>query len=285
MALNARELVSGSIRLVSLPEVFTRLNEMIDNPHTTAADIGHLIMNDPALCARLLKIVNSPFYGFPRKIDTITRAVTIIGTQELRDLVLATSVVKVFAGIPNFLVNMDSFWQHSVACALAARALAARCGETHIERFFVGGLLHDIGTLLLYHKLPELMKEVLLRATYQGEPFFRAEQNVLGFDHAHVGRELLKLWRLPAHLVDAVGYHHTPQEAPASLDAAIVHVANIVANALQFGNAGDKHVAPFAAESWGRLGLSVDVLEPLALEIEQQFSTALQLIYHDSAAH
>src|SRR3569833_2554535 len=128
MSLSPRELVTGTIELASLPEVFLRVNEMIDSPRYTAADIGHVISRDPGLTARLLKLANSALYNFPSQIDTVSRAITIIGTRELRDLILATSVARIFKGLPNDLISMDFFWLHCVCCGLAARGRAARRG-------------------------------------------------------------------------------------------------------------------------------------------------------------
>lgn len=280
MIISPRELVAGTIHLVSLPEVFVRVNEMIDNPHYSAADIGRVISQDTGLAARLLKIVNSPFYGFPSKIDTVSRAVTIVGLQELRELILATSTAKIFAGIPNDIVDMDSFWRHSVGCALVAKGIAARRGEPHTERFFVAGLLHDVGSLLIYRKTPELAREALLRARYRGEVLCKAEQAVVGCDHAAVGGELLHTWKLPKHLEEAVAFHHTPTLAGQyPLDAAIVHLANIITNAVLFGSSGDPHIAPFESAAWDLAGLSLDIIEPIVIEAETQFSQTLEMLH------
>lgn len=283
MTISPREIVAGTLHLVSLPEVFLRVNEMIDNPHYSAADIGRVISQDAGLTARLLKIVNSSFYGFPGKIDTVSRAITIIGMHELRDLILATSVVKLFSGLPNDIVTMDSFWRHSIGCALVARGLAARRGESHTERFFVEGLLHDVGNLLIYRKIPELAREALLRASHGSETLCQAERAVMGFDHAAVGGELLRAWKLPTHLEEAVAFHHTPLLARQfPLDAAITHLANIIASAVQFGSSGNRYVAPFESVAWDIVGLSEDVIEPVVIEAETHFSEALRLISPDA---
>ncbi len=283
MTVSPHEIVAGIIHLVSLPEVFLRVNEMIDNPHYSAADIGRVISQDAGLTARLLKIVNSSFYGFPGKIDTVSRAITIVGTHELRDLILATSAVKLFAGLPNDVVTMDSFWRHSIGCALVARGLAARRGEPHSERFFVEGLLHDVGSLLIYRKIPELAREALLRASHGNETICQAEQAVMGFDHAAVGGELLRAWKLPTHLEEAVAFHHAPSMARQfPMDAAITHLANIIASAVQFGSSGNRHVAPFESTAWELVGLSDVVIEPVVIEAETKFSEALRLISPDA---
>jgi len=283
MSISPRELVAGAVEIASLPEVFLKINEMIDSPRHSAADIGRVISNDAALSARLLKIANSVFYGFPSQIDTVSRAITVIGTRELRELILATSVIRSFKGLPNDLVTMEDFWRHSVCCALAARSLAAQRGEQLVERFFVAGLLHDIGSLLIYRRIPELAREALLRAQHNNVPLYRAEQEVMGFDHAMVGAEILRKWKLPEHFQEATEFHHNPglaQRFPS--DTALVHIADVVSDALQYGNSGDPHVPPMDPQAWQLAGLSDDIVSPVIADVEQQFNSVLELFYPES---
>jgi putative nucleotidyltransferase with HDIG domain len=271
MSISPRELVSGAIEIASLPEIFLKVNEMIDSPRHSAADIGRIISHDAALSARLLKIANSVFYGFPSQIDTISRAIIVIGTRELRDLILATSVMRVFKGLPNDLVTMEDFWRHSICCGLAARSLAAQRGEQQVERYFVAGLLHDIGSLLVYRKIPELAREALLRAQYNNVPLYRAEQDVMGFDHAAVGVEILRKWKLPESLQEATEFHHNPGMAQRfPRDTALIH-------ALQYGNSGDPHVAPMDSQAWRLADLSDDTISMVISEVEKQFNSAVEL--------
>lgn len=282
MSLSPKELVTGTIELASLPEVFLRVNEMIDSPRYTAADIGSVISRDPGLTTRLLKIANSSFYNFPSQIDSVSRAITIIGTRELRDLILATSVSRLFKGLPNDLVTMDDFWRHSVCCGLAARSLAAQRGERQLERFFVAGLLHDIGSLLVYRKIPELAREALLRCQHNDVALYRAEQDVMGFDHAAVGGEILRKWKLPEQLQEVVEYHHTPTLATRfPRDVALVHIADVVAEAMQYGSSGDPRVPPMDAAAWRLAELSDSHIAAVMEEVERQFSDTMNLIRSD----
>ncbi len=278
MSISPRELVSGAVEIAALPEIFLKVNEMIDSPRHSAADIGHIISHDTALSARLLKIANSVFYGFPSQIDTISRAITVIGTRELRDLILATSVMRTFKGLPNDLVTMEDFWRHSICCGLAARALAAHRGEQLVERFFVAGLLHDIGSLLVYRKIPELAREALLRAQHNDVPLYRAEQEVMGFDHAAVGVEILRKWKLPENLQESTEFHHSPGMAQRfPRDTALIHIADAVSDALRYGNSGDPHVTTVDHQAWRLADLSDDSISTVIAEVEQQFSSVLEL--------
>lgn len=293
MTISPRELVADTLHLISLPEIFLRVNEIVDDPYHSPADFGRVLSHDPDMTARLLKIVNSPFYGFAYgvsgKIESVSHAITVIGTKGLRDLILATSVIKVFSGIPNDLVTMESFWHHSIGCALVARGLAIRYAESgqrhelHPERFFIAGLLHDIGSLLIYRKIPELAREVLLRTAHQGEVLHVAEHAVMGFDHAAVGGELLRVWNLPKHLEEAVAFHHAPEKTMHfPVDAALIHVANIIATAVCFGNSGNQYVAPLQNTAWDIIGLSANVIEPVVIEAETHFGETLRLLQPDA---
>ncbi|NHZ69838.1 MAG: HDOD domain-containing protein, partial [Thermotogales bacterium] len=149
------ELLGDVEGLVSPPDVCLRLFELIHSPSSGAKEISGVVSVDPNLTARLLRMANSSFYNFSRKIDTISRAVTVIGNTELYQLVLSISAVKTFNTIPNELVKMETFWRHSVYTGLLARAIAARANVLHPERLFVAGLMHDIGSIILYHQRPD----------------------------------------------------------------------------------------------------------------------------------
>ena len=222
-----KELVSGAVRLVSLPEVCIRVNQMLEDPNVSAADLGRVISQDTGLAARLLKIVNSSFYGFPSRIETISRAVTIIGLRELRGLVLAASAIETFSRIPTDIFNMAQFWRHSVYCGVVAQLLAQRCHVLHSERLFVAGLLHDIGKLIICNRLPKHARVVQQELLKEIELDFVIEKRVLGYDHTDVGGELLSEWNMPQALCDAVTFHHRPNEAKNNkIEVALVHIAN-----------------------------------------------------------
>jgi len=147
--MNATDIVKDINRLVSLPEVCHRLHELLEDPRKNSTDIARLIAQDADLTARLLKIANSSLYGYGGRINSLERAISLIGTSELLVLVLATSSVMTFPKIPGEFFNMASFWRHSVYSGVVARLLAQRCHVLHPERLFIAGLLHDIGLFAL----------------------------------------------------------------------------------------------------------------------------------------
>lgn len=231
MSHSAEELISGIGELASLPEVFHQATRMASSPHYSAADIGRVIGKDPALSARLLKVVNSPFYGFPSSIDTVSRAITIIGSRELCSILGATAITYAFEGLSHRKVDMQRFWRHSLYSAVAARILALQLHESETEHHFLAGLLHDIGNLVLYQAVPELVSRALEDADQNERPVHESERDIIGTNHAEVGAALLRQWRLPDSLVEAVACHHDPVQARNyPREAWISHAAEIIAS-------------------------------------------------------
>lgn len=231
--MHPRDLVHDNVQLLSLPEVCLRIQQLADDPHADMAEFGQLVIQDPALTTRLLKLVNSAYYGFPGRVDTISRAVNLVGIAELRNLTLAMAAMEVFGGLENEHFDMLGFWRHSVYCALVARYLAKQARVLHAERLFIAGLLHDVGRLLIFSLLPD-ESALILQRTGRGEKVCAAERGELGFDHAEVGYELLSLWRLPKELRIAVAFHHLPDVTEeARLEATLVALANQIAHQVE----------------------------------------------------
>jgi HD-like signal output (HDOD) protein len=283
MVNSPRELLRGYVEISSLPMVHVKLEEAINDPKRSMSDVARIIREDPGLTVRLLRIVNSAFYSFPQRVETISQAVTIIGTQQLGALALATSVMRMFKGIPTDLVNMDSFWRHSIGCGLAARLVGTYRREANSERLFVAGMLHDVGRLILYTKLPDLSRDTLLEAKTRSMLLHQMELEKLGFSHAAVGGVLIDAWRLPATLEEVVAHHHDPRNATRfPVEAAIVHIADIIAHSLEIGNSGETHVPPLEPEAWNRLGLQPSVLEVIVEQLDRQFQETLHSLVADA---
>jgi HD-like signal output (HDOD) protein len=266
-------------KIPSLPEIFYQFKQALDDPESSFDEIGGIVGNDPGLTVRLLRIVNSAFFGFSQKVETISHAISIIGREQLKDLVLSTVVMDQFKNIPPSSLNMESFWKHSIAVGLSARNLAFLKGETNSERFFVAGLLHDIGRLVICLKLPFKVLEVSLRIKSTGETLHKAEFEAMGFDHSGVGGELMRIWKLPGTLEEAVRFHHNPAEANEfSLEASTIHVAEIIANTLDLGIQYEEAINPaideFAAE---QLQVPKDSLFPnIKKQVEKEFDQVVQ---------
>jgi len=273
------DLVQGAVQLASPPLIYDRLIEVINHPRGGAADVAKVVMDDTALTARLLKVVNSAFFSFPRPVETVSQAVTVVGTSQIRDLALGTSVVDLFRDVPEDLIDMDGFWRHSLACGVAARILASLRREGNVERFFVAGILHDLGKLIIYQYCPEEAGEVLEEAREQQILLHQAERRILGFDHGQVGEALLQQWNMPHSLREALRFHHSPRRASRyPVETGAVHLADIMANALGIGNGGEVYVPPLSPEGWGALSLEVGILASSVEEMERQVQAAVHLV-------
>ncbi|HEU0187123.1 MAG TPA: HDOD domain-containing protein [Gallionellaceae bacterium] len=275
------ELVQGIRGLVTLPDVFIRINQLVEKPDSTVAQIAEAIARDPAFTMRLLRVANSSFYGFSSSVDTVSRAISVIGTGQIRNLALSTTIASSFAGLPNSLVSMDNFWRHSLYCALAARLLARRAGRCDAEAVFTAGLLHDIGELVIFNRLPELAREAMQLVLDSAEILgvHEAERRVIGFDHAQVGGELARQWKLPRQLEECVAFHHAPQEAAQfPREAAIVHIANALAVMAELDTLVHEDVSPIDARAWETIGLDAgDILEPVVREVQSAITEAEKL--------
>lgn len=254
--MDLQDLFKEEARIPSLSEVFYRFKDAVDDPDTSFDEMGEIISSDPGLTARLLKIVNSPFYGFSSEVETIPHAISIIGSSQLNDMVLSTCIIDRFKGISPKAIDMQLFWEHSIATGLAAKIIAKEINMLNHDSIFVGGLLHDIGRLVLCINAPEQFSEIFLKAQTKGKSLLEAEKEILGFGHDKVGEELLKRWKLPKIHQETVGYHHCPLEAPLfNKEAAVVDDANAVAQSLALGSSGEQFVSKFNDETLELLGI------------------------------
>ena len=248
------------IQLPEVPSLVFELNEIIADPLSSAADIADLVQHSPSLTAMLLKIVNSAFYGFRSKIDTISRAVVVIGSKEVSNLALGITIMERFKDIPAELLDVASFMLHSLACGVVARILAAHGHLAATEQLFVSGMLHDIGRLVLCKYFPEIARSALINARHSEQSLLKAELDTAGCTHTRIGRALIQKWKLPCVLESNVHYHHNPSGAPQPESAAAVQAADIIVHGLGIGASGE-HVLPgFDIAAWERMHLPAGAL-------------------------
>ncbi|UZP67906.1 HDOD domain-containing protein [Desulfovibrio mangrovi] len=279
--LDVQTLLRDDVKLGSLPSVFHKLVEVVNDSRSSATDVAEVIANDTDLVARLLRVVNSPFYGMTAKVDTISRAVTVVGSNQLVSLAMGISIVASFKGIPEHLVSMRDFWEHSIACGMAARILASYRRMPNTERFFVAGMLHDIGRLIMFKIAPDHSTHLFHTAYSEHRIVQQCEKEVMGFTHDRLGGLLLKAWRCPVSLEKNVRYHHLPGMAPTVPEAAIMCVADVVANAFRFGSSGERLVPVLSRETWDCLELPVSVLGQTVLQLDYQVSEIVRLMNVD----
>jgi putative nucleotidyltransferase with HDIG domain len=256
--------------LGSYGPVLREIEQALQSPQCNLNTIGDAIQKDPDLTARLLRLANSPFFGFANRLSTVAEAVSLLGIQQIQDMIVASSVLEQFKGVPDTLVNKDSFWRHSLAVGLTARLLAMEKRLPKPDKFFVAGLLHDVGRLVLLSQAAEWAHAVF--ELYQREKMLLrdAEKKVLGYDHQQIAAELLQSWSYPSALVQAVAFHHAPNQSVAKMDAAVVHIADHLVNAMGLGSSGEQFIAPLDEKAWALLGLSPDILAQLVEAVDEQ---------------
>ncbi len=272
-------LVDGAIELFSLPDIYFQVSEMISDPRFTIQDIGAVISKDPALSVKLLKVVNSSLYGFQAKIDTISRAIVVVGIDDLKNLVLATSVLDQFQDIPCELVDMTAFWMRSMRCGIIAKCLAKESSVLHSERLFLAGILHDIGSLILYRKMPEESLKVLLAADHNRDLVAGLEQTLLGFNHADVSAELIRNWGLPESLYEAISCYLKPDSAAAyQLDAYILAMSVHLVNALEQGITPEQIVKTLDLGDYAPTRLNEEQISMVMHLADEEFAQIFDLI-------
>ena len=263
-----KALVNHIYELPTLPTTVARLLELIDNPRSTAYELGQMISEDQVLTAHVLKLANSAYYGFSRRIKTIPLAVVVLGYETLKNVLLTISIIDRFSRQMNGLqFDFSLFWDHTLATAIASRILAKDAGYQLTGEAFVAGLLHDLGKLILSQYMSEEFSKIYRLSFQNREPMYNMEKKMLkGVTHAEVGAWLAERWNLPGTLVQAIRYHHEPMQAPvASPLACIVHMGNYFARKQQIGFSGDVSFPVLSQGIWesigrdhGRIGIFAD---------------------------
>ncbi len=273
-------LINKTLRLGSIPDIYYKTIAAINNPEASLDDIANIVSKDITLSAKVLQLVNSSFYSLRQKVDTLTWALALIGTNQLMTIVSGVSAVSLFKHIPSRLLNMVSFWEHSIACGTAARLLSGYFPERmDAERFFVAGLLHDIGRLILVQNLSREYLSLLQYVKKEERFLFAAEAEKFGVDHSEVGARLAIHWNLPESLVSMLKHHHFPEYGRSFREAAIVNLADILVNALEIGNSGETLVPVIEPKVCQELGLDKEILQPVVNEIEDRLEETFAIIY------
>lgn len=279
MPFTAAQLVDGVETLKSLPNAYLHIKRVIDDPRSSTNDLANAISADPALTARVLRLVNSPLYGFNSKIETVSRALVVLGIQQIHDLALATSVAAVFKSARPQRLDMERFWRESVYCALTSRSVAKLCNVLDSERLFVAGLLHGLGTLVMYDRVPQEAAEASRQAARGERPLVEAQRALIGCDYAEVGALLARGWNLPVNLCSAIAHHLQPgvAAAPAVVES-IVHIGYWVMRAVQDELAQDTWTHGLSPGAWEATGLTADCFSLVRMQADAQFAETLAML-------
>jgi HD-like signal output (HDOD) protein len=272
--------VTKTAKLITLPDVYLRLKSILDEPDFAMAEITLIISQDPAITLRLLRMVNSSLYGFATKIETVSHAITLLGTQQVHDIVLATSVAQTFKGISTEIIDMPRFWWHSVYCAVASRKLAGLCGRCDRERLFVAGLLHDIGHLVMYQVIPGLSQQAILEAKDTSEPLYRIERKLIGYDYAEINAQLMQQWSMPESLREPVMFHIEPEKAVEyPLETALVHLGSLMKKAKSGEGIFNEGALTVEPSVWILTGITMDDCLSLNDQIYKEVQEVMTFIF------
>ncbi len=272
--MNQRERIALALRSVkslpTLPDVAMRLLETTDDPNVSTREIAATVERDMSLASRVLKLVNSPFFGIQREINSVQQALIVVGMSNLRSLVLSSAVLDLFdrdGSVGNF--KREDFWTHCVAVAATARTLARKTRIVDPDIAFTAGLLHDMGKVVVDRYLHTEFKQIVELLDDEAMHMTDAEQKILGVNHAELGQHLAVLWNLPEMLREAVGYHHNPLDAPENPNlAALISVSDILVRRLKVGNGGGAD-HPLDPAIFRICGLKVDQFQDLMTDLAE----------------
>ncbi len=262
--------------LPTLPAIVLRVMQMIEDPLCSSADLARVIMADPAMAARILKLANSAYYGFRQQISSVPQAIGLLGFATLKNALLSAAVFDLFRLSVTTGFDMPALWKHSVATATVAKLVAKRVRFPHAEKAWTAGLLHDVGKIVIARFLPRSLASVTELVAREQLAIHDAEKQVLGLPHPAFGGWVLGRWGLPVSLVEAVEFHHHPTRSQFAFDlAAIVYLGNILAHRAGIGSGGDEllreidpHIMEYFSLREPDLADLLDTLQFKRLEIE-----------------
>lgn len=256
--MNAQDYACKAGNIFVLPDAVTKIKELIDDDAASMQEIAEVINYDPAIMSRVLKISNSALYKFPSKITTVSKAIQVIGTGAVHDLVLAYGVANAFKGVDANVIDLDRFWEQSVSCALLAKYFAEELSHQEPERLFVCGLLHNIGELVVGQLSPEIAKKCEMATDECSH--LKLQMEYLGFSYAEVGAKLLRLWDIPAAISGPISRQHVSLTEAETQDDKVIQLAYILA----LNNASEEHNeahSAISAKLYERLGIELDCLD------------------------
>ncbi len=261
-----------------LPQSITQILEISRSTKSSAQDLAKVFERDPALAANILKIANSSFYGFTRKISTITHAIVCLGLDTVKSIALTSSTQEMLNNeIPAYDLEKGMLLQHSITCANCARIIAQRIGYKDCEEAYTAGLLLDIGKVILSRFAEDQFNQIIEKTKDNKTPFNIAEQEILGFDHPKIGGRIIKKWNLPPILIEAVQYHHQPEKAKTNKTLTyIVHFADAISDMLGIGLGSDGLMYVFEEKTLDILGLSEEDMESIMSELVDKIQSMEQ---------
>ena len=267
-------------KLPTLPSVANKITNLINDPTCTAIRLAEVINKDQSLTTRVLRLVNSAFYSMSAEVSNVRHAIALLGFNTISQMVISICVFDVFKG--NYADDFDrnGFWKHSIGCAVISKLLAEKIKYEKGDDCFTGGLLHDIGKVVLDQFLHDKMLAVLKRIREKDISFVEAEQEVMGLNHSDIGGQVMENWNIPVPVMVAVKYHHQPIDErngngfSKDIIVDIVRLSDVICKREQIGSTGDNVTAELSEELWGRLPIDAKSIQDLIAESRDEIEKA-----------
>jgi len=260
-----RSIIKDTKSLPTLPGIITKLSALAENNKASVNEMARVVSSDQVLSAKVLRLVNSPFYGFSGRVSTISNALILLGVNVVKSLAMSSSIFEMME--KNFL----GLWEHSLGCGVAANIIANRLGLPDIEEISTAALLHDIGKVIIKIKLSDDYSELLSLIKEKDICMLDAERELLGSDHAEIGELLARSWFLPEKLIEPIAFHHDVMRSSTQFaKTSVVHVADVLVKCSGFGFSGDDYVPRIQPEAWKKLDLKEALVEEIVAELEDR---------------
>jgi len=268
--------------IATLPEVTVKIIELVEDPNSTARDLHGVIKTDPALSAKVLKVVNSAFYGLPGQIASVDRAIVLLGMSAVKNIAVAASIARLFkSGRMSEQFTAKDLWRHSVAVGVAAKLLSKAAGQQAVmDEVFLAGLIHDIGILVERQVAPDKLKEVITRCSKGEGSFLDLENQIIGADHQAFGDALTTKWKFPRHLRAVVGFHHFPERLSNELQTLgyTIQLADALCCQEKLGFYVTSGGSPGIEELFEIQGISLDLREELIESLHTDLAEAERVL-------
>ncbi len=272
-------LLSDNVKLPALPQIYSEIIAAVENPKCSGKDIADIVSKDTGLSATLLKIINSAYYGFSEKIDSLTYAAMALGTRQICSLAMGITVINYFKGMPGTVLDMEAFWRHSVGCGIMARNLATHVQGVNSERVFIGGLLHDMGRLIFLNHFPGVSGAAMAQAGKLNLSLHQVEPRFFEMGHAEFGSQLAEVWNFSPAICALIRDHHLNFKAAPDKEVAMVYFSNWLVTALGIGFSGETILPKLNTKAWAAMEISPSTLVPVIRQVDRQITEAVRFFY------
>lgn len=242
----------------TLPTIYSKVMKTMADPKCTVNDLADIIQSDQSITLKILKFANSPMLGMRTKVENISDAIFYVGFKEIKNIILALSVMKLFAKFKSgSALDIVKLWEHSIAVGAVTRILGSQVGVKNVEDYYISGILHDVGKLFFIKIFKEKYAKIIEEAVVRKISLNAVEKEIFGKDHCFVGYLLADSWKLPKSIVNCIRYHEKGVSASGEFakQIACVHLANIIAQAMELGESGDEIVDEPNFEIWSILAI------------------------------